>query len=214
MKKIAFPSDFSWEIGGTAESQQESFMYLGIAMIVAIFLVYMVMASQFESLLDPFIIMFTIPLAMIGAIWMLFITGTTMSVTGLIGCVILVGIVVNNALYSSITSTKCAKNMAWIYGLLFSQRQTSDAPGSDDGFDHDFRYDTAFLKLGSGSEIWVPLGRAVIGGLSFATVFTLILVPIIYLFFEQLSLKRAIKKHKIEMRPIGRPENFDISFIK
>ncbi|MFA4839612.1 MAG: hypothetical protein WC703_09075, partial [Candidatus Neomarinimicrobiota bacterium] len=61
---------------------------------------------------------------------------------------------------------------------------------------------------------WVPLARAVIGGLTFATIFTLILVPLIYLFFEQITLKRAMKKHRIEMKPIGRPENFDIALIK
>ncbi len=215
MKKIAFPSDFSWEIGGTAESQQESFMYLGIAMIVAIFLVYMVMASQFESLLDPFIIMFTIPLAMIGAIWMLFITGTTMSVTGLIGCVILVGIVVNNGIvlvdYINQMREKHGMDL-WVAILVSGKRRMR--PVLMTALTTIFGMIPLSLKLGSGSEIWVPLGRAVIGGLSFATVFTLILVPIIYLFFEQLSLKRAIKKHKIEMRPIGRPENFDISLIK
>jgi len=70
------------------------------------------------------------------------------------------------------------------------------------------------LNLGSGAEIWVPLARAVMGGMTFATIFTLILVPLIYLFFEQIALKRAIKKHKCEMKPIGRPENFDIALIK
>jgi len=173
------------------------------------------MASQFESLLDPFIIMFTIPLAMIGAIWMLFITGTTMSVTGLIGCVILVGIVVNNGIvlvdYINQMREKHGMDL-WVAILVSGKRRMR--PVLMTALTTIFGMIPLSLKLGSGSEIWVPLGRAVIGGLSFATVFTLILVPIIYLFFEQLSLKRAIKKHKIEMRPIGRPENFDISFIK
>jgi len=70
------------------------------------------------------------------------------------------------------------------------------------------------LKLGSGSEMWVPMARAVIGGLMLATILTLILIPIIYLFFEQIALKRAMKKFKCEMKPIGRPDNFDISVIK
>ncbi|MFH1214451.1 MAG: efflux RND transporter permease subunit [Candidatus Neomarinimicrobiota bacterium] len=215
MKKIPFPSDFHWEIGGTAESQQESFMYLGIAILVAIFLVYMVMASQFESLLDPFIIMFTVPLAMIGAIWMMFITGTTMSVTGLIGCVLLVGVVVNNGIvlvdYINQMREKHGMDL-WVAILVSGKRRMR--PVLMTALTTIFGMLPLSLNLGSGAEIWVPLGRAVIGGLTFATVFTLILVPIIYLFFEQMSLKRAIRKHKIDMRPIGRPEDFDISLIK
>jgi len=215
LNRIIFPSDFKWEIGGTAEMQQESFMYLGIAMIVAIFLVYMVMASQFESLLDPFIIMFTVPLAMIGAVWMLFITGTTMSVTGLIGCVLLVGIVVNNGivLVDYINQMRVKHGMdLWVAILVSGKRRMR--PVLMTALTTIFGMVPLSLNLGSGAEIWVPLGRSVIGGLTFATVFTLVLVPIIYLFFEQISLKRAIKKHKIEMHPIGRPENFDITLIK
>ncbi|MFH1250691.1 MAG: efflux RND transporter permease subunit, partial [bacterium] len=98
LKKMNFPPNFRWEVGGAAEDMQESFMYLGLAILIALVLVYMVMASQFESLLDPFIIIFTVPLAIIGAIWGLFLTGTTLSVTSLIGMVLLVGIVVNNGI--------------------------------------------------------------------------------------------------------------------
>lgn len=215
MNRIVFPSDFRWEIGGTAEMQQESFMYLGIALLVSVLLVYMVMASQFESLLDPFIIMFTVPLAMIGAVWMLFITGTTMSVTGLIGCVLLIGIVVNNGIvlvdYINQMREKHGMDL-WVAILVSGKRRMR--PVLMTALTTIFGMIPLSLNLGSGAEIWIPLGRAVIGGLIFATIFTLILVPIVYLFFEQISLKRAIKKHKIEMRPIGRPDDFDIALIK
>jgi HAE1 family hydrophobic/amphiphilic exporter-1 len=70
------------------------------------------------------------------------------------------------------------------------------------------------LGLGTGAELWAPMAIAVIGGLTFATVFTLILIPIIYLFFEQIALKRKIKKGKVEAEPIGRPEGFDINLVK
>ncbi|MFA4907761.1 MAG: efflux RND transporter permease subunit, partial [archaeon] len=196
VKKVPFPSDFRWEIGGMAQDQQESFMYLGLAIIVAIFLVYMVMASQFESLLDPFIIMFTIPLAMIGVVWAMLLTGTTMSVTGLIGGILLVGVVVNNGIvlvdYINQMREKHGMDL-WVAILVSGKRRMR--PVLMTALTTIFGMLPLALNLGSGAEIWVPLARAVIGGLTFATIFTLILVPLIYLFFEQITLKRAMKKH-------------------
>jgi len=92
------PSEYQVIIGGTAEDQQEAFFYLALAFFAAIILVYMIMASQFESLIDPFIIMFTVPLSIIGVIIFLAITGTSFSVMALVGVVMLVGIAVNNGI--------------------------------------------------------------------------------------------------------------------
>ncbi len=215
LEDINFPPDFRYQIGGAAEDMQESFMWLGLAIIAAIFLVYMVMASQFESLLDPFIIIFTVPLAIMGAMWGLFLTGTTMSVTALIGMVLLVGIVVNNGIvlvdYINQLREKHGHSL-WVAILIGGKRRMR--PILMTALTTIFAMIPIALKLGSGSELWVPMARAVIGGLTLATVLTLILIPIIYLMFEKISLKRAIKKHKTEMKPIGRPENFDISTIK
>jgi len=215
LKKMNFPPNFRWEIGGAAEDMQESFMYLGIAIIIAIFLVYMVMASQFESLLDPFIIIFTVPLAIVGAIWGLFLTGTTLSVTSLIGMVLLVGIVVNNGIvlvdYINQLREKHGHDL-WVAILIGGKRRMR--PILMTALTTILAMVPIALELGSGAELWVGMARAVIGGLTAATVLTLILIPIIYLFFEQISLKRAMKKHKIEMKPIGIPEDFDISTIE
>ncbi|HDP68342.1 MAG TPA: efflux RND transporter permease subunit [Candidatus Marinimicrobia bacterium] len=215
LENMNFPEDFRWMIGGTAEDLQESFMWLGLAMLAAVFLVYMVMASQFESLLDPFIIIFTVPLALMGAVWMLFITGTTMSVTALIGMILLVGIVVNNGIvlvdYINQLREKQGHDL-WVAILIGGKRRMR--PILMTAMTTIFSMIPLALELGSGSEMWVPMARSVIGGLTLATILTLILIPIIYLFFEQLSLKRAMKKHKIEMKAIGRPEHFDISQIR
>lgn len=215
MENINFPEGFRWVIGGTAEDLQESFMWLGLAMMAAVVLVYMVMASQFESLLDPFIIIFTVPLALMGAVWMLFITGTTMSVTALIGMILLVGIVVNNGIvlvdYINQLREKQGHDL-WVAILIGGKRRMR--PILMTALTTIFSMIPLALKLGSGSEMWVPMARAVIGGLTLATILTLILIPIIYLFFEQLALKRAMRKHKIEMKPIGRPDHFDISKIR
>lgn len=214
LAKMNFPPDYRWQIGGQAEDMQESFMWLGIAIIAAMFLVYMVMASQFESLLDPFIIIFTVPLAIMGAIWGLFITGTTLSVTALIGFVLLVGIVVNNGIvlvdYINQLREKHGYDL-WVAILVGGKRRMR--PILMTALTTILAMIPIALKLGSGAELWVGMARAVIGGLTLATILTLIVIPIIYLFFEQLSLKRAMKKHKIEMKPIGRPEDFDLNSI-
>jgi HAE1 family hydrophobic/amphiphilic exporter-1 len=214
LNKMQFPPDFRWEIGGAAEDMKESFMYLGLAILAAIFLVYMVMASQFESLLDPFIIIFTVPLAIIGAVWGLFITGTTMSVTALIGMVLLVGIVVNNGIvlidYINQMREKHGFDL-WVAILTGGKRRMR--PILMTALTTIFAMIPIALKLGSGAELWVPMARAVIGGLTLATFLTLFLIPIIYLYFEQKTLKRAIKKCKCEKKPIGRPDGFDITKI-
>ncbi|MBU0711182.1 efflux RND transporter permease subunit, partial [bacterium] len=215
LKKMNFPPNFRWEVGGAAEDMQESFMYLGLAILIALVLVYMVMASQFESLLDPFIIIFTVPLAIIGAIWGLFLTGTTLSVTSLIGMVLLVGIVVNNGIvlidYINQLREKHGHDL-WVAILIGGKRRMR--PILMTALTTILAMFPIALELGSGAELWVGMARAVIGGLTTATVLTLVVIPIIYLFFEQISLKRAMKKHKIEMKPIGMPEDFDISTIE
>ncbi len=214
IRRMNFPLNYRWEIGGQAEDMQESFMWLGIAIIVAMFLVYMVMASQFESLLDPFIIIFTVPLAIMGAIWGLFLTGTTMSVTALIGMILLVGIVVNNGIvlvdYINQLREKHGHDL-WVAILIGGKRRMR--PILMTALTTILAMIPIALKLGSGAELWVGMARAVIGGLTLATLLTLILIPIIYLFFEQIALKRAMKKHKCEMKPIGKPEDFDLSKI-
>ncbi len=214
IRRMNFPLSYRWEIGGQAEDMQESFMWLGIAIIVAMFLVYMVMASQFESLLDPFIIIFTVPLAIMGAIWGLFLTGTTMSVTALIGMILLVGIVVNNGIvlvdYINQLREKHGHDL-WVAILIGGKRRMR--PILMTALTTILAMIPIALKLGSGAELWVGMARAVIGGLTLATLLTLILIPIIYLFFEQITLKRAMKKHKCEMKPIGIPEDFDLSKI-
>ncbi len=212
---INFPADFRWEIGGTAEDLQESFMWLGIAILAAIFLVYMVMASQFESLLDPFIIIFTVPIAIMGAVWGLFLTGTTLSVTALIGFILLVGIVVNNGIvlvdYVNQLREKHGYEL-WVAILVGGKRRMR--PILMTALTTIFAMIPISLELGSGAEMWVGMARAVIGGLTLATFLTLILIPIIYLFFEKKTLKHAIKKGRTAHIEFERPENLDLTTIE
>jgi HAE1 family hydrophobic/amphiphilic exporter-1 len=96
--RIPMPPGVSATVSGQSEEMQESFTSMQFALALAIFLVYLVMASQFESLIHPFVILFTIPLALVGAVLALFVTGTTINIVAFIGVIMLAGIVVNNAL--------------------------------------------------------------------------------------------------------------------
>jgi len=98
VKNLVVPDGVTILYGGNYEDTESSFKDLGIAFMLAILLVYMIMAAQFESLLDPFLILFTIPLSLIGVIWLLFLTGIEFNIVGFIGVIILVGIVVNNGI--------------------------------------------------------------------------------------------------------------------
>ncbi|MFQ6613328.1 MAG: efflux RND transporter permease subunit [Fidelibacterota bacterium] len=210
MDTMTFPPDFRWEIGGTAQDQMESFGYLFIAIIAAVFLVYMVMASQFESLLDPFIILFTIPLALIGVVWGLFLTGTTLSVTALIGAVLLVGIVVNNGIVLvDYINQQREKHGRDLYEAVILSGRRRLRPILMTAFTTILSMLPLALEWGSGAEIWAPMARAVIGGLLVSTIFTLFLIPSIYTSMEQFLLRRALKKGTIDSVKIGRPEGFN-----
>ena len=211
LEKLTFPPDFRWEIGGTAEDMQESFMYLGLALLAAVLLVYMVMASQFESLLNPFIILFTIPLAFIGVIWGLFITGTTLSITAMIGGMLLIGIVVNNGivLIDYINQLRTIHNYPLWEAVIRGGRRRM-RPILMTALTTSLSMTPMAMELGSGSEIWAPMARSVIGGLTASTIFTLILIPVLYFTIERLKLRRAIRKGKIEDQEYDRPKDANV----
>ncbi len=216
MEEMELPENFHYKIGGAAEDMQESFMWLGVAIIAAIFLVYMVMASQFESLLDPFIIIFTVPLAIMGAIWGLFLTGTTLSVTALIGMVLLVGIVVNNGIVLVDYINQLREKQGYdLWHAILAGGKRRIRPILMTALTTILAMVPIALKLGSGAELWVPMARAVIGGMILATFLTLFLIPAIYLFFEKLSLKRKLKKAGKSLTDLElRPDHIDLDTIK
>jgi HAE1 family hydrophobic/amphiphilic exporter-1 len=180
LEQIRFPEGYRYELGGSAEEQQQSFYYLLIAFLVAAVLTYMVMASQFESLVEPFIILFTIPLALTGVLLMLWITSTPISVTAMVGLVLLTGIVVNNGIVM----------IDYIKILQSRGQQRHDAIVNGAGRRLRPILMTAFttilamvplaLQLGTGAETWSPMARAVIGGLTMSTILMLFAVPCMY----------------------------------
>jgi len=184
LAKISIPEGMDVEIGGSAEDQAESFRWLGIALAFGIILIYMVMAAQFESLLDPFVILFSIPFAIVGVIWALFITGKTFNAISFMGMVMLVGIVVNNAIvlvdYINIMR---ARGLALFEAILLTGSRRL-RPVLMTAFTTIFALLPLALSTGEGSEMWSPLAISVIGGLLVSTLVTLIFVPVMYSIFE------------------------------
>ena len=189
LRQVPVPNDFRVEIGGTAEEQQKSFMYLGLAFLVAILLTYMVMASQFESFLDPFVIMFTIPLSFIGVAMALVITGTDLSVMALIGMVMLVGIVVNNGIVLVDYINQLRERGRSLFDAIMEGGQIRMRPVLMTALTTILAMFPLSLGIGESGQSWAPMARAVMGGLSVATVLTLIVVPVIYAMVEILSAK-------------------------
>ncbi|MDZ7342668.1 MAG: efflux RND transporter permease subunit, partial [candidate division KSB1 bacterium] len=194
LKQVAVPNDFRIEIGGTAEEQQESFMYLGLALMVAILLTYMVMASQFESLLDPFIILFTIPLSLIGVAMALLVTGTQMSVMALVGVVMLVGIVVNNGIVLVDYINQLRDRGLELYEAIMVGGKIRMRPVLMTALTTIFGMLPLALGLGESGENWAPMARSVMGGLTVATVLTLIVVPVIYAVVETVSERIRVRR--------------------
>ncbi|MDZ7377077.1 MAG: efflux RND transporter permease subunit, partial [candidate division KSB1 bacterium] len=199
LKQMPIPNDFRIEIGGVAEEQQESFMYLGLALVVAILLTYMVMASQFESLLDPFIILFTIPLSFIGVALALLVTGTELTVMALVGLVMLVGIVVNNGIVLVDYINQLRERGMELYEAIFKAGLVRMRPVLMTALTTIFGMFPLALGLGESGENWAPMARSVIGGLTVATVLTLIVVPVIYAVVEILA-ERIRAKREARMR--------------
>ncbi|MBN1639288.1 MAG: efflux RND transporter permease subunit [Ignavibacteriales bacterium] len=198
INETPIPSEYQVIIGGSAEDQQEAFFYLGIAFLVAILLVYMIMAAQFESLVDPFIIILTVPLAVIGVFPFLFITGTSVSVMALVGLVMLVGIAVNNGIVLVDYINQQRRSGMELYQAVEAGSVARMRPVLMTALTTILGMIPLALELGEGAETWAPLARAVIGGLTATTLLTLVVIPIIYIIFERAGdrVKNFIKEIK------------------
>jgi HAE1 family hydrophobic/amphiphilic exporter-1 len=172
--------DIAASVSGQNEEMEVSFRSLQFALLLAVFLVYLVMASQFESFLHPFVIIFTIPLAFIGAVFALWITGSKISVVVFIGSILLAGIVVNNAivlidLVNQLRSKGMEKMKAIVEGsssrlrpIIMTMMTTTLA------------LLPLAIGLGEGAEVRAPMAITVIGGLTVSTLLTLIVIPVVY----------------------------------
>jgi len=196
-------------LGGTAANQQEAFFYLTLAFIAAILLVYMIMAAQFESLVDPLIIMFTVPLSVIGVFIFLFITGTSLSVMALVGLVMLVGIAVNNGIVMVDYINQLKRRGKELYEAVEEGSAARMRPVLMTALTTILGMVPLAIEFGSGSETWSPLARAVIGGLTTATLLTLFIIPLLYIVFEKSGqrVKAYLNKRKLAKSTIINSES-------
>ncbi|MFN3556908.1 MAG: efflux RND transporter permease subunit [Bacteroidales bacterium] len=177
------------QLGGQITDQEDSFASLRLIFLAGILLVYMVMASQFESLKDPFIIIFAIPFSVIGIIWAFAITGLTLSVVTFIGAIMLLGIVVNNGIVL-VDYTNMLRKRG--YPLIESVKEGGRSrlrPVLMTSFTTILGMVPMALSSGMGAEMWSPLGITIIGGLLVSTVITLVLIPVIYTVFNMKAMK-------------------------
>ncbi len=199
LKEYTMPYGYSYTFGGETEQIQETFTDLAMVMLVAIVLVYMIIAAQFESLLQPLSIMFSVPLALSGGFIGLFITGLPLNVIGIIGLIILVGIVVNNAIVlvdyinnrrnkgEDRTSAIMKAGPIRIRPIMMTALTTI------------LGLVPMALGIGEGAELTQSMGVVVIGGLALSTVLTLVVVPVMYTIFDDIAnfFKRKFTKNNV-----------------
>jgi len=185
LQGIEIPYGANLQFGGQSEEMQRSFTSLYLALSLAVFLVYLVMASQFESLLHPFIILFSVPLSLIGAVFALVISGTAISVMVFLGLIMLAGIVVNNAIVlvdriNQLRSAGSARREA-----IMQAAQSRLRPILMTTLTTTLGMLPLALGLGEGAELRAPMAVTVIGGLLSATLLTLVVIPVMYQAFDR-----------------------------
>ncbi|MGL5682467.1 MAG: efflux RND transporter permease subunit [Marinifilaceae bacterium] len=174
------PQEVSIYIGGSFEDQQESFQSLIMLMVLSIFLVYIVMASQFESFKMPFIIMMSIPFAFTGVVLALLITNTTLSVVAALGAVMLIGIVTKNGIVLIDFINLMRERGVRLYDAISQACRSRLRPVLMTALTTILGMVPMALSVGEGSETWKPMGIAVIGGMIFSTIITMVIVPVFY----------------------------------
>ncbi len=185
LDRLRFPTGYSYHMAGQTEQQQGAFSSLGFAMVLALMLVYMIMASQFQSLVDPFVIMFAVPLGIIGVIWMLLLTHTTLSIISFMGVITMIGIVVSNGILLVDYANKQQEKGVPLLEAVLAAGRIRLRPILMTAIATILGMIPMATGLGEGSETNMPLARAVIGGLTVSTGLTLLLIPVLYVWFEK-----------------------------
>ncbi len=180
ISRTPLPNGVTAMVSGQNEEMQDSFQSMQFALALAIFLVYLVMASQFESLVHPFVILFTIPLALVGAVLALFLTGTTVNVVAFIGVIMLAGIVVNNAIVLvDLINQLQAKGMEKMAAIIEAGNARL-RPILMTTLTTALGLLPMAIGFGEGSEVRTPMAITVIGGLLVSTLLTLVVIPVVY----------------------------------
>lgn len=180
LSDLALPPEYSWSITGEEKLRQEAFGNLGFALILAIILVYMVVASQFESLLHPFVILLTIPLAGVGAVLLLLVTGIPFNVMSYIGIILLAGIAVNDSIILVDRINQNRRTGMELDEAIVQAGQVRIRPIIITSITTILALAPLTIGIGEGAALRAPMAVAVIGGLASSTILTLIVIPSVY----------------------------------
>jgi HAE1 family hydrophobic/amphiphilic exporter-1 len=192
------PDGIFIELGGSFQDMQESFADIGLLLMLIIALVFIAMATQFESFVSPFIVMITSLLAFPGVILALWITNTPLSLMALIGGVMLVGIVVKNGIILvDFTNLLRERGMSISHAIVEGGRSRL-RPVLMTSITTILGMLPLALGIGEGSELWQPMGIAVIGGLTVSTAMTLLAVPVMYSLFRSAGINRRRRQMRNE----------------
>ena len=184
-RQLPLPAGFSIRLGGQTEQQREAFGSLAFTSLLAVILVYMVLASQFKSLKDPFTIMFSVPMGLIGVFWALYLTDTTLSSTSFMGIIMMVGIVVSNGVLLVEYINELRRHGMPLAEAVPRAGRVRLRPILMTVFATVVGLLPMAFAFGVGTEANQPLAIAVIGGLLVSTFFTLVLIPTLYVIFEE-----------------------------
>ncbi|NCC73955.1 MAG: efflux RND transporter permease subunit, partial [Sphingobacteriia bacterium] len=202
VKTVEKPQEVQIQVGGAYQDQQESFTDLALLMMLSIVLVFIVMASQFESFTMPFIIMFSIPFAFSGVLIGLFLTNTTLSIIAALGAVLLIGIVVKNGIVLVDYTNLMRDRGMRLYDAIVVSGRSRLRPVLMTAFTTILGMLPLALSVGEGSEIWRPMGISVIGGLIFSTIVTMIIVPVMYGAMGKTGERDKLKKIRLKFRDL------------
>ena len=204
LAQIPLPQGMVLQVGGDFEEQQKAFGELKIGLLLALIMVYMVMAGQFERLLDPLVIMFAVPFAAIGVLASLHVTGTTFNVNSFIGIILLVGIVVNNAivLVDYINLKMREEGLSVVDAVVLAGR-TRLRPILMTTLTTVLALVPLALAWGEGGEIQAPMARVVIGGLITSMLVTLVLIPVLYATVRERAWRKAEARQTAEAAAAG-----------
>lgn len=184
-QEIKLPEGFSINVAGQFTQQKQSFGQMPFALLMAMLLVYAIMASQFRSLVDPFIIIFTVPLGIIGVLWILLLTRTTLSIESFMGIITMIGIVVSNGILLVEYANRLRRQGGDARAAIIEAGKIRLRPILMTAIATIVGLIPMALGMGAGSETHAPLARTVIGGLAVSTFLTLFFIPILYTLMER-----------------------------
>jgi HAE1 family hydrophobic/amphiphilic exporter-1 len=196
LAQIDMPSEVTTKIAGSFKDQQESFSDLGMLLGIIILLVFVVMASQFESVTYPFIIMFSVPFGISGVVLALWLTGSTFNVMTFVGVIMLVGIVVKNGIVMVDYINLNRERGNGIIRAVVTGGKSRLRPVLMTSLTAILGMLPLAMSQGQGSEMWKPMAVTVIGGLTVSTMLTLVVVPVLYTLFAASGVKRKHRKIK------------------